>query len=309
MEKKTLTTRDGIPLNYYRAGDADDAIVIVNAPGMSIKFWASVIKALSDGFTIIAFEYRGYPENQRELSAEEILIDNLVDDMSLLLEREGVEKFNLASWCLGAKLGFEYYRRFPEKVLSLIPISIAYDTLGEGPNGPFSQAILDVQKRIKSDPTSARSMITMMRRIGVVPDADFFTTIFQEKEDAPTLGLIDMLEKESSMSNLAFYMIDDPIGLKNYLNLYEEFRKVDIVRGFKDVKVPVVVVGGDADKITPIDDRARVDLKPIESLKFEVLERASHFILLEFPNKVAKIIREAAVTRRHDQRQACSSSG
>lgn len=294
MLTKTLTNPEGMKLTYYRAGDGPEHVVIANAPGMSIKFWAPIIQILKEHFTVIAFEYRGFPDCDRELSEEELRFDGLIDDLSLILEHERVEAAHFTSWCLGAKIIFEYYYRFPHKVLSLTPVSFAYTTMGLNPNGSFTAAILDIKRRIETHPESINTMITMMKRIGLVPNADFFTTIFREDEEASTLNLVDVLEMESSVSNLAFYLIDTPNGLKNYLKVYVEFRKADIIAGFKDIELPVVVIAGEKDNITPLNDQLRNDIGSIPSLEYRIVERASHFVILEFPRKVASLIQAHA---------------
>ncbi|MDP9180014.1 MAG: alpha/beta hydrolase, partial [Gemmatimonadota bacterium] len=188
MKAKRVLSSDGLPLTYYRAGTGDDCLVIANAPGMSIRFWAPVIAELSRAFTVIGFEYRGYPDAAAALSADELAFDNFISDLRLILRAEGVATAHLVSWCFGAKLTWEYQRRYPDEVASLMAFGMAF-TNSDQPDSQFSKALSGIRERIEANPGSTTSMITMMKRMGMVPDQAFFATIFKENEDGPVLSL------------------------------------------------------------------------------------------------------------------------
>ena len=290
MQTKTLSRPDGLDLTYYRAGQGAETLVITNAPGMSIRFWAPVIALLEDRYSIVAMEYRGFPEPRRELTDAELAFPNYLEDLRLVLEREGVERAHFLSWCLGCKVAWQFQKHYPETVQSLLGVGMAFGSSGARPDSDFSNAMFAIKQRIESQPQALDSIINMMKRIGFVPDADFFTSIFQEEDNDSVLSLMDTLEAESSMSTLAFYLLDHPVGLRNYLRMYEIFRSVPIAEHFPRVDVPVTVITGSEDQITPISADDERLLATLPRVRQETVDGASHFLPIEFPIRLSRRI-------------------
>ncbi len=294
MEIKTLKTSADLTLTYYRAGSAREFIVIANAPGMSIEFWSWIIRELQNQYVVLAFDYRGFPNAQSELTDHEVSFDDVIADLSTILAHEAVEAAHFVSWGLGGKLVFEFQQRFPEKVLSLIPISMDNDAIETNANSRFSNAVLGVKQQLDAYPETINTVTKVIRRIGAPSSINLFSTALREAYLQPVLNLIDILVMESSMSNLALHLLERPAGLKNYLKLYEAFCGFEVNAVFENIKVPVVIVGGDSDGIATISLPLRRNIESIPRIEWVTLEKASHFLPIEFPQKTANIIRDAA---------------
>jgi pimeloyl-ACP methyl ester carboxylesterase len=304
METKKLTTADELTLTYYMSGSAGEYIVMVNAPGMSVELWSWIIRELRDQYTVIAFDYRGFPVAERELSDSESRFENVTADLSAILEREGVPAAHFVSWGLGAKVAFDFQRKFPEKVLSLIPISMDDDALGSDANSSFSRAVLAVKRQLDAAPESINSVIKVIRRIGAPSSINLFQAALQGDDLKPIVKLIDMLVLESSMSNLALYHLERSPGLNNYLKLYAAFSGFEVEADFENIKVPVVIVEGDSDGLAAIGPSLRRDLGSIEDVEWKTIERASHFLPMEYPEKTANIIMSAVGRAGSSRRSA-----
>ena len=76
MTTSELRSRDGLPITSYRVGDGPETIVIVNAPGMSIRFWLPVVQALQGAYTVVGFG-SGYPNNFSEHTYEHVVFPAL----------------------------------------------------------------------------------------------------------------------------------------------------------------------------------------------------------------------------------------
>jgi pimeloyl-ACP methyl ester carboxylesterase len=292
MRSQTIKSHDDKPLCIYEAGSGDEVLFIVNAPGMSIRFWTPIIEVLQKDYRVISMEYRSYPDSQALLQPHELPFHHYVDDLKRVLQATSVRQAHFLSWCLGSKLSFEIYRQLPDAVQSLFAVGISYTEHGVAVEGDFSRAVFDIKSRLATDPNAASKMIMMMSRIGLVPTSEFLETVLQEKSQDSTLVLMDMLECESSLSSLAFYLIDNEIGLKNYLNIYEEFRRHRIADLFGGMEIPVTVASGGKDKVTPINDELKADLFDLKTARYVSIPEASHFILLEYPSLMARKIRE-----------------
>jgi pimeloyl-ACP methyl ester carboxylesterase len=293
LDIKTLKTPGDLTLTYYRAGSGPEFIVIVNAPGMSVEFWSWVVRELQNDHSVLAFDYRGFPDAGSIFSDDELSFDDLVADLSAILAHEGVSAAHFVSWASGAKLAFEFQRRFPEKVLSLTAIAMDDDVLGSKASSRFSQAVLSVKRHLDAFPESINSVTKAIRRIGAPSGINLFLTALRGEDLKPVLNLMDMLVMESSMSNLALHLLERPEGLSNYLKLYETFSSFEVNTDFENIEVPVVIVEGECDGLAAISPKLRSKLGSIEEVNWETLENASHFLPMEYPEKTANIIRSA----------------
>lgn len=294
VQTKTLKISDDLTLTYYRAGSAKDCIVIANAPGMSIEFWSSIIRELKNDYTVLAFDYREFPDARSEIRNQQPTFDDVIADVSSILEQEDVTAAHFVSWDLGTKVAFEFHRRHPEKVLSLMPITMSDASVDTDAHSPLAFAVLDIKRHLDVCPELLNAMAKIFKRIGSPSSTNLFLSVLREEKLVPVLNLIDMFEMESSMSNLAFHLLETPAGLKNYLHVYEEFRGFEIACDFKNINVPVVVIEGEADGIARISARVCKDLEAIPQLEWKTLEKASHFAPIECPRKVANIIKDTA---------------
>ena len=83
MEKKALTTPDGMKLTYYVKGKSDQTLFIANVSGLNIRFWFPIIELLSKKYRLIGFEYRGFPENKQILSPEQMEVEGQYSGVQL----------------------------------------------------------------------------------------------------------------------------------------------------------------------------------------------------------------------------------
>ena len=260
---------------------------------MSVEFWSPIVRALQNDHSVLAFDYRGFPDAGSHLIDDNFSFDDVVADLSAILDHEGVEEGHFVSWASGATLAFEYQRRFPERVLSLTPIAMDDDDLGSNATSSFSRAVLSVKQHLDAFPESINSVTKAIRRIGAPSGINLFLTALRGDELRPVLNLMDMLVMESSMANLALHLLERPEGLSNYLKLYETFSAFDVDVDLPNLDVPVVIVEGGRDGLAAISPELRNKLGALEDVSWETLENASHFLPMEYPEKTANIIRSA----------------
>lgn len=293
MEKKTITSRDGLPITYYKAGAGDTCVLISNALGMSIKFWVPVIQALCAEATVIGLEYRGFPGIDRELTPAECRFEAAVQDFVDVVDAEGIGQFHCVSWCLGSKIALALYRQLPGRVLSIVALNSAHKQLDLQNKGKFSGLILSIRDKIRKDPDALQRMIKIMAQVGAIPTADFLAMIEEEEDDSPSLDLYDFLEAESSLSSLAFYLINTPTGLTNYLNMYEQFGLYDGEETLRTIGKPFVMLHGGKDNVIQFEERDQRLFGANPCIRQHTLEAGSHFMIVEYPKKVARMIADA----------------
>lgn len=292
MEVKQILSPDNVKLTYYLAGENnEESLVIFNAPGMSVKFWIPIIKELSNTYKVLCMEYRGFPDATEELSLEQLSFDNIVNDFVYIINAENVDAFHALSWCLGAKVKLELYSKHPEKIISMQCLNMAYKRSDGVEKGPFSRMVQQLKKNLDKDNASIKRIIKIMSSIGTIPNTDFLTIIDTEEDDT-TLNLYEFLENESSMSSLAFYLIDNPVGLMNYLNIYTGFSANDQVETLKNIQIPVYIYDGEKDRMVTYktDDHEVFDSN--DMIHHIVIDEGSHFMLIEYAKRMSRLLGE-----------------
>jgi 3-oxoadipate enol-lactonase len=118
---------NGIELNYVDAGTGDVLVLIHNLTS-DITGFDDNIPELSKHFRVIAADVRGHGLTTHcedyATAREFYTFDNIVEDLSQLLESLGIGKFFVfgqAYW--GANIAMHLYHRFPERVRGLIVAS------------------------------------------------------------------------------------------------------------------------------------------------------------------------------------------
>lgn len=283
-----IVSSDGLPLTYYRAGEAPVCLVIASAPAASVRFWLPLMGLLRGRFSVIAVEYRGFPPADRVLEPGEAEVPRIADDVAAVLAAEGVESAHLVTWCLGGKVAWELVRRHPRRVRSIAAIGFAYATGGEQATGPFSAALFNIRDHLEKSPHAAASMSRMMRLTRLVPDDAHLESLYREADrplpDAAEAGDTD------GVAAGGFHLIDEPVGLRNYLRLYESFRAHEIASLFPAMRAPVTVIAGTEDSITPLEATARAALDRIPGVRYETVDGASHYLPIEFPHRLADLL-------------------
>jgi pimeloyl-ACP methyl ester carboxylesterase len=295
MEIKVLKSNDGIPITYYKTGRGARKILIANAPGMSIKFWIPVIQILEKNSTIIAIDYRGFPESAKELTEEECSFNKIVEDFLLIIKTEKLEKFHCLSWCLGTKVILEIYRKMKDTVLSIVTLNSAHKKLDMNNQGKFTGLLLDIKEKVDKDKEAIHRMIKIIDQVGIIPSQNFLAMITEEDEDdeSSSLDLYDLLEAESPLASLAFYMINTPNALKTYLKMYVQFGYFSGDAVIKDIEVPFALFTGSEDSIVKFEEDDYNLFKSNKLIRLKEVKGGSHFMIVEYPKKIARMIYES----------------
>jgi pimeloyl-ACP methyl ester carboxylesterase len=289
MHTKHIYNRSGMKLQYYVVGDEHkETIVIVNAPGMSIKFWLPIIENLYKQYRIVGMEYRSYPDSKVELTDAQCNVYEFQADLLLVLDTEKIESAHFVSWCLGGKVMLELYQHTPVRIRSMVGMNIAHREIKK--NGSFSGLIYKMIDRLDRNPNSVTDIIALMKSVGTIPNLDLISKIAKEKDDSPVLNLYDFLNEESTFSNLSFYLIDNPIGLRNYLKMFDAFGRNDYTQLIEAVKLPALFMTAEKDNMAHMSAETKVQYADKSNLHFVHVDGASHFMQIEQPRKLARLI-------------------
>lgn len=118
----------GARLFFTTLGHGPDVVLLHPTP-VHHEFWLPVAERLADRYRFILPDLRGHgrstlggaPQNDEEHPAA-VTMEILAGDVHAILGSLGVQRAAFAGCSIGSYLLYEYWRRFPEEMLALVPI-------------------------------------------------------------------------------------------------------------------------------------------------------------------------------------------
>jgi pimeloyl-ACP methyl ester carboxylesterase len=288
------TSRPG--LRYFRYGQGEQVLLIVNAFGLGLDFWQMIAATLGQEYTVLALESTHHTTVQTTISelyynSDPYLQDYLNDIdaiIAAITAAEGIEQFHLLSWCSGAKLAMELVCAKPQAVKSLCMITPSFAGMEgvAGNDSGYEKNLHTMCKLVnqmpKTAPNMANSMMAIMKKSA--HDLERFQKVSKDAVDI--LGLVD--EVHLPLLYEAFSNGDNLIAYSRQL---VRFRAHDIrpCLGNPAMQLPVMLVTGNADATTS-SERAKDICKQLPNVLGFELQGGSHYLLHQNFQLVAALL-------------------
>lgn len=267
----TTESFDGTPIWYRQIGSGEPTLVLCDGVGCAGYVWKYFIPHFENRYRLIHWNYRGHgnsgtPENLQNLGVEEC-----AEDLLVVLDHAGVtQPVVLLGHSMGVQVIFEFYHRHPERVRALVPVT-----------GSYGKAIDHVH-----DTSLIKRLFPMIRYF-----AGHFNPIlksFWEK----------LVKSEFAYwYACSFEITEGLIKKEDFFPYLEDLSRMDPEIFFRtlagasrhtaeaylpEIKVPTLIVGGEADQFTPywISKRMHAMIPNSELL---TLPMGSHTGPLELP--------------------------
>ena len=250
---------NGLSIAYQQAGSGP-ALVLLHGLIQDSRVWRNQLDSLSQNFTVIAWDAPGAglsadpPDNYN--------IGDWADCLAQLLDSVNIKQAHILGLSWGGFLAQEFYHRYPRKVLSII---LANTTTGW-------KSISD---------SAAIAMLDACRKDAALPGKDFISKYLPGMFSDSVLQEV----KEEHASIMTGY---HPSGFQL---MAATLAKTDLSAFLGDIKVPVLVIWGEADKRIPIV-AAYQFLNEIPGAKLEIISRAGHVSNMEKPMEFNRIVKD-----------------
>ena len=239
----------------YNDHGPDDAPVIIFIHGFPLNksMWNIQVEALKENYRVIAYDIRGHGNSDPGI--DEFFIELFVLDLLRLMEKLKIEKSMLCGLSLGGYIALNAVLKYPDRFDGLI----LNDT----------QCIADTPE-IKENRCIA---IINIKEKGVEQYADesvkklFASESFTKKKNVIT-EVKDMIISTTKQS------------LCNTLHALAE--RKETCDQLPEINIPVLIMVGKEDKITPIAAAQQMHEKILNS-KLEIIQQAGHLSNLENP--------------------------
>jgi 3-oxoadipate enol-lactonase len=241
-------------LAFERRGRGAPLVLIHGYP-LDHTIWSEVVPLLEDDFDLILPDLRGFGESGAVKS--DYRVSDLASDIAGLLDHLKINQAIIAGHSMGGYVALAFARAYPQRLAGLGMIS--------------SQVLADPPDRKEGRYKTAAEVAE--KGVGIVADA--------------------MASKLSADANIQLFvhkMIEsqNPLGVIGALKAMAE--RPDSAEFFAKLKVPAVIVHGDADALIPIE-RGREMKVALAAAHYAELPGAGHMPMMENPGAVASALK------------------
>jgi len=251
---KINITINNLTVSYSDHGP-DDAPVIIFIHGFPLNksMWNIQVEALKENYRVIAYDIRGHGNSDPGI--DEFFIELFVIDLLRLMEKLKIEKSILCGLSLGGYIALNAVLKHPDRFDGLI----LNDT----------QCIADTPE-IKENRCNA---IISIKEKGVEQYADeIIKKLFAPETFTKNKNVVDAVKE---------MIISTPKqSLCNTLHALAE--RKETCDQLPEINIPVLIMVGQEDKITPIAAARQMHEKILNS-KLEIIQQAGHLSNLEDP--------------------------
>lgn len=276
VREKHLRAYDGTRIHYQDIGKGR-VVVLANGLGGSYQAWAYIIAHLTKKYRVLSWDYRGLFQSSRPDLGRLSILDH-VDDLTRILDAEGVDKALFLGWSMGTQVIYEHALRRPERTLGLVPIC-------GGAGKPFDTALHTSTSRYTM-PAVFQLMKIFHEATGRVMKA--IATFPYAFEAISASGLFWRGGSELIRGLMDEYLTLD---FEAYAQIMLELARHDARPYLHEITAPVLQIAATRDFFTPLKVARETDCLLADS-RLEILEGATHYAPLEQPEIINAFIDE-----------------
>lgn len=243
---------------YYEDHGAGKPVVLVHGWPLSVRSWEKQVPALLDaGHRVIIYDRRGFGDSSRPTSGYDY--DTFAQDLHKLVTELDLRDFALVGFSMGGGEVARYLGRYgTERVSKAVFISSIPPYLlktRDNPDGVAGAVFEGIKKEIAADRPAFLSKFL----------SDFY--------NVDTLGKSLISHQAVQLSwNIAAGA--SPVGTLECVSAW----LTDFREELKNIRVPTLVIHGDADRILPISATGRRTAELIKGSKLAVVQGGPHGI-------------------------------
>lgn len=257
---KIIKLPTGTELLVAESGDGDELVIFLHAVGGDHRSWSKQMDALSQaGYKCIAVDFKGHGQSKLpgKDACEPVTVEAFTDDVIALLSELGYGKAHIVGLSMGGIVALNIFRQRKSVVQSL---TLA-NTWSYNPEA--SDKIAFMKERLSK----------MSMRDSA---AELIPGLFASGTDKEIIA--EAIEIEGSKDKYVF--------LASWTSMFaDDYRPV-----VATIDVPVLLIGGNEDKITPTDPLLTSIHKQLPSSQLANIMGAGHFSNLDKPEEFNKLL-------------------
>lgn len=271
-------TVNGVRLHYVTAGSGEPLLLLHGAPKTSF-YWYKLIPLLTDRYTIIAPDIRGFGDSEKPKSGYSM--DHISEDLAQLMEKLGFDTYKVHGEDWGAAFSYALAAKYPDRVEKLSYSEMLLPGLG-----------LEDWSVLKPENVYSNHWFWHINFFAV-PDVPEFLISGKEREFWGRLMKDECLDPSAITEELLDEVVRGsagPGGLRPIFEVYrQDFENIDFVKKHmqRKLKMPVIAIGG---AHFMDGDVHRVAKRVADDVTVESLD-CGHCLALERPQALAVLLR------------------
>ena len=270
LESREVQLENGERSSYFAGGRGERTIVVVNAYGQGFSYWTRLVRQLSETYRLVVWCPRGSGPEHRA-------------DLRRVLANEDVERAEFLGWCTSPKFILDYYSRHPEQVSSMTFLGATFKNLpGQAQlDTDFERGLEPLLKMVHDRPQLAGRLKDALRAVLLAGKRD------ERSNSASTMQMLGFPCPDLKEAVIGPFTTDE--GLVNYARQILEFWNHDASKLFENVRVPVLFISGECDRIAS-PRMAQAAARLIPGARYVELKGGSHYLQFEKYSLTACII-------------------
>jgi 3-oxoadipate enol-lactonase len=263
---KQFETFDGNKIFYKIVRKKKPFVMFVHGLSGNYSGWEFELNFLEKkGYSTITFDLRGHGNSS--IPEKDFSMDAYCRDIFELLKKEKIKKVSLVSHCFGGMISQKFYEKYPSMVSSIALINTTY-------KNPF-ECNIPVPKKIQGILKKAASGTSNLL------DKTFIKNI-----KYPRMKCNEFIKYPNFfICFLASMVYTHP---KTMLKCQETMMKFNSEKILKKIKVPVLIIGGTADKFFPAKISQEMKCLAIKS-ELRII-KGKHLTVMKQADEVNKTI-------------------
>jgi proline iminopeptidase len=272
-------TLNGVQIHYTVQGSGPVMIAHSGGPGTDARFWDDFAK-IDDFVTIVKIHPRGSGLSG-PADGDAYLLPDYASDVEALRVHLGLEKPIVMGWSHGGMVAMQFAFTYPDSLSKLILVDTSAYV------GEFLSDIEGAVQEFKNEPWFEKSFAALKAE---------WAGEYQTDEDMARLWAEEMkfYFKQFDARAEAYHerTKDLPVRIPPLKTFNDkEAATMDLRPYLKKITVPTLVIVGRYDFITNIAMAEEI-VKHIPNARLEIFEDSGHFVLVEEPEKIYRVIKE-----------------
>lgn len=286
QNKEVRSVCDGLRISYQVLGCATDrTIVLANGLGGRLYAWKPLVERFADCYRLLTWDYRGLFQSDSPPRIRKLSIANHAEDLKSILDQEGVKTAAGVGWSMGVQVLLEFTSLYPERVERLVLM-----------NGTYGHALSTAFQPVAPIPYVNRILHEYLEFLRAHPRiVTLMSRLLSHEPAVRAMGrLYSRIRGNPVFPDLAWQYVKDVFGddkFLNYLRLFQELDGHSVYHHLREIDRPTLVICGLMDILTPayLSFEMIRKLSNVESL---ILPLGTHFVLVEYPDRVLGRIEE-----------------
>ncbi|MFT6398976.1 MAG: pimeloyl-ACP methyl ester carboxylesterase [Bradymonadia bacterium] len=269
-----MQTPDGTTLVYKAIGETSQPpVMFCNGLGGTYRTFAEVFGGLVPEYRVLCHDYRGLFESGRPPDNHSLDVPTHADDLFRVMDHAGVDEAILFGWSMGVQVALEAYRQHPERVRAMV--------FASGVDG----RLLDSVEFVPGASKLALAGVRLMQKSGG-DVANALSRVVRSRSVERLARKLNLVGRNSAVTlkHASLLLSSDPAI---YWRIVERLHEHSAAAWLKEIDVPVLILHGDSDVLTPVR-RGTEMLAQIPNSEMRVFTGCTHAVVLEFPDRVVK---------------------